>query len=69
MLPDSLLRDLVLLDRLRSELLVRSSLSPLLRGKVQDPERQSPAALQAVVDRFVLQPLQFSVLRTLCSIM
>jgi hypothetical protein len=68
-LSDTLLRDVVLFNRLRSEFAAGNRHNSLLRGQVQNSERQSAAALQVVVDRFVLQPLRFCVLRALCSIM
>ena len=68
-LPNALLRNLLLPNWLRTEFATGNRHAPLLRGEVQNSEPQRPTALQAVGSRFVLRPVQLSVLCTLCSVM
>lgn len=54
----------MLLDWLWHECSAGDSHTPVLRGEVQDAERQRPTAMQAVGTWFVLQPVCIFVLCT-----
>ena len=68
-LSDSLLRNIVLPNWLWHELLTGNRDAIVLRRQVQNSERERSFAMQAVGSWFVLQPVRFFMLRTVCSIM